>query len=351
MTVRDYSLTGQSTRQALATGLAKAQWYRSPMTSSDMDLLTRRSDMPAIRDTLWYYGLMIVLAVAGIVLWPSWWSAPFWLAYATLYASGADSRWHECGHRTAFKTRWMNQLVYQVACFCLLRNPVVWRRSHVRHHADTIIVGRDPEIITMRPPKLLKLFILLLGWDTIEQWFKMFRYAVTGVNAEEASFIPEREHRDVQRIARIWLAIFAATVATALAMQSVLPFMVLFGPVIIGSWHYIITGLLQHTGMADNVIDHRLNSRTVYMNPISRFVYWNMNYHVEHHMFPMVPYHQLPTLHEKIKADLPAANHSMAQGLAEVCLALRKQLTDPEYRIEKPLPAGAQPYLTLQPPG
>lgn len=345
MTHRDYRLTGSSSQRALDTGLAKAQWYHSPVATGDMEQLTQRSDIPAIRDTLWYYGLMIVLAFAGIALWPTWWSAPFWLGYATLYASGADSRWHECGHRTAFKTRWMNQLVYQVACFCLLRNPVVWRRSHVRHHADTIIVGRDPEIITMRPPQLLKLIPLLFGWDTVMQLVNMFRHALTGVNAEEASFIPQREHHDVQRIARIWLVIFLATLITALVTQSILPFMLLFGPVLFGSWHYIITGLLQHTGMADNVLDHRLNSRTVYMNPVSRFIYWNMNYHVEHHMFPMVPYHQLPALHEKIKADLPAPNRSMAEGLSEVCSALIKQLSDPEYRIEKPLPPTARPYL------
>ena len=54
------------------------------------------------------------------------------------------------------------------------------------------------------------------------------------------------------------------------------------------------------------MLDHRLNSRTVYMNPVTRFLYWNMNYHVEHHMFPMVPYHALPALHEEIKDDLPA---------------------------------------------
>jgi fatty acid desaturase len=51
----------------------------------------------------------------------------------------------------------------------------------------------------------------------------------------------------------------------------------------------VMTGHLQHAGLADNVLDHRLNTRTVYMNPLSRYVYWNMNYHVEHHMFPMVP--------------------------------------------------------------
>jgi fatty acid desaturase len=37
------------------------------------------------------------------------------------------------------------------------------------------------------------------------------------------------------------------------------------------------------------------------MNPVSRWIYWNMNYHVEHHMFPMVPYHALPRLHALIK--------------------------------------------------
>ena len=68
-------------------------------------------------------------------------------------------------------------------------------------------------------------------------------------------------------------------------------------------------------GLAEDVLDHRLNSRTVYMNPVLRFLYWNMNYHVEHHMFPMVPYHALPELHEAIKADMPEPYPSFMDGL------------------------------------
>ena len=38
------------------------------------------------------------------------------------------------------------------------------------------------------------------------------------------------------------------------------------------------------------------------MNPnFSRFIYMNMNYHIEHHMFPLVPYYNLPALHQEIK--------------------------------------------------
>ena len=42
--------------------------------------------------------------------WGTWWCVPFFLVYGVLYGSSTDSRWHECGHGTAFKTRWMNDV-------------------------------------------------------------------------------------------------------------------------------------------------------------------------------------------------------------------------------------------------
>jgi fatty acid desaturase len=92
------------------------------------------------------------------------------------------------------------------------------------------------------------------------------------------------------------------------------------------------------------VVDHRLNSRTVYMNPISRWLYWNMNYHVEHHMFPMVPYHALPRLHEVIKDDLPPPNTSILQAYAEMIRAVLRQRRDPDYYLRRELPPTARPY-------
>ena len=66
--------------------------------------------------------------------------------------------------------------------------------------------------------------------------------------------------------------------------------------------------------IASVALDHRLNSRIVAMNPIFRFVYWNMNHHVEHHMFPMVPYRALPRLHEVVKQDCPRAYPSISHS-------------------------------------
>jgi fatty acid desaturase len=35
------------------------------------------------------------------------------------------------------------------------------------------------------------------------------------------------------------------------------------------------------------------------------WIHWNMNYHIEHHMFPMVPYHWLPELQQEMLRDCP----------------------------------------------
>ena len=50
---------------------------------------------------------------------------------------------------------WMNDALYEIASFMYFFESVPWRWSHTRHHTDTIIVGRDPEIAAPRPPDLL----------------------------------------------------------------------------------------------------------------------------------------------------------------------------------------------------
>ena len=109
-------------------------------------------------------------------------------------------------------------------------------------------------------------------------------------------------------------------------------------PTLYGAWLMPVYGHTQHAGLADNVLDHRLNCRTVYMNPINRFLYWNMNYHVEHHMFPLVPYHNLPRLHELVKADMPTPYPSLFAAWRELVPAVLRQVKDPSYFVERKLP-------------
>ncbi len=342
---RDYQLSDKNAQQAFDRGLASAEWYHTDVDRKVMKALMKRSDGPAIRDTLIWLCLLVASGAGVIVLWGSWWVLPFVLIYGVLYGSACDARWHECGHGTAFKTAWMNDAVYQFASFLVMRNPVTWRWSHARHHTDTVIVGRDAEIAVMRPPDLLKVVLNFVGVFDVWYSMKALLLNVGGVLQEhELSFVPEPEQGKAVAAARVHVVIYAATIVAAIVLGSWLPLILIGGPRAYGCWHMLMTGLLQHGGLADNVTDHRLNSRTVLMNPVSRFIYWNMNYHVEHHMFPMVPFHALPQLHALIKHDLPAANPSIWDGYAEMIPAFLRQLRNEDYYVRRELPPTAKPY-------
>jgi fatty acid desaturase len=305
-----------------------------------MKELMKRSDGPAIRDTLLWFAAFLATGGLAWYLWPTLWSLPFFLAYGVLYGSSSDSRWHQCGHGTAFRTAWMNDAIYQIACFMIMREPTVWRWSHSRHHTDTIIVGRDPEVAVMRPTMVLKVIGMFLAvpqvWGAVKS---MLRHSLGRLTPDEADYIPEQERAKVYRTARIWLAIHLAVIAVSILAGSILP-MLLVGPLptMYGAWVHVMTGLTQHAGLPENVLDHRLNCRTVHMNPVLRFIYWNMNYHVEHHMFPMVPYHRLPELHEEMKPYCPPAYPSVAAAYREIIPAILRQAREPGWSIERPLP-------------
>ena len=53
---RDYSLLGESGRRAVDTGLASAEWYHSDVPRKTMKELMKRTDGPAIRDTIIWLG-------------------------------------------------------------------------------------------------------------------------------------------------------------------------------------------------------------------------------------------------------------------------------------------------------
>ena len=64
------------------------------------------------------------------------------------------------------------------------------------------------------------------------------------------------------------MAIYGVTVLAAIWMRS---FLLIGRPRIYGCWHMSMTELIQHGGLAEDVMDHRLNSRTCLMNPLSRW--------------------------------------------------------------------------------
>ena len=148
-TFRDYSLAGPESDLAVKKGLASGQWFLPQVDRSTMRRLMQRDDYHALRDTAILFSIIFSSGYVSLHYWQAermYHFALFFWIYCTFYTSSADSRWHECGHSTAFKTKWMNDVLYNIASFMVFREPLVWRFSHARHHTDTDIVGRDPEV-------------------------------------------------------------------------------------------------------------------------------------------------------------------------------------------------------------
>jgi fatty acid desaturase len=343
-----YSLTGPENQAAVAAGLAGGAWFRSAVPRPRMKELMRRSDARAVRDTAIWLGLILASGALGSVfwlVWHSWWAVPCFLGYGVLYGSTSDSRWHESGHGTAFRTRWMDEGLHQVASFMIMRDPTTWRWSHARHHTDTLVVGRDPEIAVMRPARLARLLANYFGLvDVPEAMALLVRHAAGRLTAAEADYVPAADRGKVYRTARVHLAVYAVTIALAIGLRTWLPVVLIGGPRLYGAFMLQVYGFTQHAGMGENVLDHRLNTRTVRMCAVNRFLYWNMNYHVEHHMFPMVPYYRLPELHEEIKHDCAPVYPSLWAAYREIIPAVLRQLRDQEYYVRRELLPGAPAF-------
>jgi fatty acid desaturase len=340
-----YTLAGGNDGAAAITNQAfedsvEAKWFSATVDRKALKALLKRSDAAALRN----FGLWLVLLAAsgywGFMTWGTWWAVPAFFVYGTLYTS-SGARWHECGHGTPFRSRWLNETFYHLVSFMAMNEGYQGRWSHSRHHTDTIIVGRDPEIQVTRPADLARIaldfFNVFMGYGDLKG---IFTHAFGYLGSDVLNFVPRSEQTKMIWMSRLYVLAIAGLVAWAVAIHSFLPLMFVWLPRFYCGWHHQMCTLTQHAGLAENVWDHRLNTRTVLMNPVNRFLYLNMNYHIEHHMFPMVPFYNLPKLHELIKDQCPPPYHGVIEAYREIVPALVKQAWDPSYFVRRELPDG-----------
>ena len=120
-----------------------------------------RTNGRAARDTALWFFLLVATGTLAFISLGTWWAVPAFAVFGILWGGSGDARWHENGHGTAFRSRWANDVMYNIASFMMLREPTLYRWSHVRHHSNTLIVGLDPEIGVKRTRSLAAIAIKL----------------------------------------------------------------------------------------------------------------------------------------------------------------------------------------------
>lgn len=340
-TTRDYSLDGPTGAQAAARGLVSAQWFSCNVDRKEFKALLKRDDWAGARWIGLWFVLLLASGVAAYASLGTTWVFVAFAVYGVLY-SVSDHAAHELSHGTPFKSVPLNTAFYQLASFMTLHEPVYWRWSHARHHTDTLIVGSDREIAFQRPfsvlDLLLDVFFLKSGTTEI---LRTFKHALGFVGEATKSFVPESEVKRMVRSSRVFALLYLAVPVACVLTGSIVPALFLVLPRFYAGQLALLFNITQHAGMEEDVLDHRKNCRTILLNPVLSFLYMNMNYHLEHHMFPLVPLHALPRLHALIRSQCPTPYDGLLPAYRELIPAVWQQRKDASHSITREVPGTA----------
>jgi fatty acid desaturase len=328
-----------------ATGKA-IKWYRSPVSKADMAMLNQKSDL---QGALWTLGFLALLATtASAVLWSSA-HLPWYATVALLFVHGSCwpflvNGFHELIHESVFKTRRLNNVFLWIYSFLGHHNPVWFWASHTEHHKYTLNPPDDMEVVL--PQKVTVTDFLKGGIINYQgpYWFLRgnLRTALGCLDGEWTKQLfadqPEK-HRKLRQWAVIQLVGHGAIIAVSCWFHAWLVPVVITGAQWYGGLLQSLLNTPQHIGLSDKVNDFRLNTRTIEVNPLLRFLYWNMNYHIEHHMYAAVPCYNLGKLHRLIADDLPASPKGLYATWKLIFAIQAKQKVDPTYQYKPELPA------------
>ena len=318
-------------------------WYRCDIDKREFKKLCKKSNIEGWKHMIIYFSSLIIAGTLAYATYGTWWCIIFFLIYGSIWGC-ADAVWHETGHRTAFKSRFWNDFFYYIAGFMDNFEPVRWRNSHFHHHSYTIF--NDPldfEILVKKPTDLLLFFSHFIPFANIFYIHKSL-YAETikhslGITTDVMKLcVPKNEWNKLRWSARSHVFIWSVTIITSIIFQSWLPALFILLPNFYGRTLIILFGATQHTGLQEDIKDHRYSTRTVYLNPIFSFLYWHMEYHIEHHMYPQIPSYNLPKLHAMIKNQMPPAKKGLWGAYKEILPNIFKQARNPQHKIPLSVP-------------
>lgn len=324
----------------------RIRWYRSPVADDELRKLYRRSGWLAWGQTLGYLGLICLTAGLALYSFGRW---PWYITVAIVFCHGTFFAFqinavHELGHLTVFESRRLNQFFMLVFSFLGWINPFLFFASHQRHHHSTLHPPDDLEVVVpwdfTRRDFLQTAFVNYRGiWGMVRGSWRMCLGRFEG--EWELKLFPAEEpaRRKVPVAwARFVLAGHCVLVAFSLAMHWwLVPIVVTLAPNY-GGWLFMSCNHTQHIGLPDEVEDFRLCCRTFVPNAFVRFLYWHMNFHIEHHMYVGVPCYRLGRLHRLIRNDLPVCPRGILATWREINSILVVQRRDPSYRFIPALP-------------
>ena len=281
--------------------------------------------------------------------WP--WAVPLLLLamflHGTVCSFFGGVACHELGHGTVFRSKWLNAFFLRLFAFLSWWDFIWFRPSHFKHHQVTTHHDYDGEVVLPQSFnfKDWRFWLFMFGWTPMGTWgaIKTIARRAAGKldSAWYAFVMPEKDEalrRRHRNWARYFLALHAVLAVTFIVTGNWILIFLINIPTHYCGWLGFLCGNPQHYGMQPDVPDFRKCCRTYITHGLPAFLYWNMHYHIEHHMYPGVPFFNLPKLREALEHDLPPAPRGLWATWKEMLTIYHIQQEDPNYYMEVKLP-------------
>ncbi len=333
----------------------RIKWYRCPIDPFVLRELSKPSDLQGFQMALGHLGLWLLTGALSFYFAVE----QLWLGFLlTIFLHGTVGTFfsaphHELCHGTVFKTKRFNEIFLRIFSTLGLQNFHIYKMSHSYHHRFTLHRIADKEVVLPKTPSLRFLYLLQLFTFNITGGFEsrglfptmrgLFRVAADRMEqpynewgAELYAEFPE------ERLKAVHWARYLIAVHLSFALFAVLigyPILILIVSLhpFIGNWLRYFVGAPMHCGLRSDVSDFRKCVRTITLDPISEFLYWHMNWHLEHHMFAAVPCYNLKKLYEAVAEDMPKPR-TLISSWQEMLEVVKQQEADPAYEFDTPVP-------------
>ena len=292
------SKISKTSDQSTSLLLASHEELLKVLPTKTSNTLTERLDGPGLKHFALHWLFILVFGVLIYLQIPGWQiiMVPQGISIVFLF-----TLLHETVHQTPFRTRWVNDIVAKICGFMIFL-PVTWfKYFHLAHHRHTQVPGKDPELEVEKPKSIGTYVWYVSGIPTWVGHCKTIIKNTFGYCT--ADFIPKKAESRIVKESRLLVLLYIIVFFSAYWVEFSILFWIWIFPLLLGQ-PFLRVYLLAEHGFCPFVANVLENTRTTFTNRLVCFLAWNMPYHTEHHINPMVPFHKLPDLHVIIRDQL-----------------------------------------------
>lgn len=329
----------------------RKDWVRPDVDRSALKELSKRSTGHSLLRLLYFVALLAGAAAATVYTS----RIHLLLALPTLYfyffvygfwvAPG-----HELQHQIVFarSATWLSEIIFYLVQALMWNSPTYARVSHRLHHRYTMVRGVDPEtewpeVVTS---KWLQRYVMELVGRILVVWAVVELVKHIVLQVKRACGMKDRMMREhctehqvraiqIESISILIFHVAIAYVAISFQVWWLLVFVTIawqIGSAMEWLWH-----ATKHIARPFNVKDHRINTRSIKVSPFIRSIFWGLDHHVDHHLYPGVPSKNLPELHRILEPELPDPDNIFGCW-AEMFEIARTKDSDPQKEFVSTVP-------------